>query len=108
MKKIEGQDIMGNSKVNFEQKINKLKSKPNQKVLEDEYIKVFLNIISGPSVGNKVFGVWVKVAQRQINHVKGRSKRIGQFPQRLNSNKWKHSRHEKQIQCHQEQTRRPI
>jgi hypothetical protein len=43
----------------FEQKITKLKSKPNQKVLEDEYIKVYLliNIFIGLTIIDKVSGI---------------------------------------------------
>ena len=40
MKKIEGQDYGNGSRTTFEDKINKLKSKPDKKVLEEEYIKV--------------------------------------------------------------------
>lgn len=39
-KKVEGHDLAKTTKSNFEQTIQNLKSKPNQKVLEDEYINV--------------------------------------------------------------------
>lgn len=64
VKKIEGQDLFGGSKTNFEQKINKLKSKPNQKVLEDEYIKVFFTLTSGPSIRNQVPRIRTETSER--------------------------------------------
>ena len=39
-RKVEGHDLAKTTKTNFEQTVNNLKSKPNQKVLEDEYINV--------------------------------------------------------------------
>ena len=43
---MEGQDYANGSRTNFEDKINKLKSRPDKKVLEEEYIKVryFYNV----------------------------------------------------------------
>ena len=64
---------MGGSKTNFEDKINKFKSKPDKKVLEEEYIKVNLSIISGPSIRNQVPWIRTEIAQRQVNHRKGGS-----------------------------------
>ena len=68
---------MTSSKGNFEQKINKLKSKPNQKVLEDEYIKVTFIRNSGAARRNQILGILVKAVKRQINHGEGRCKRVG-------------------------------
>lgn len=55
----------------FEQKITKLKSKPNQKVLEDEYIKVYLliNIFIGLTIIDKVSGIWTKITKGQIDNL---------------------------------------
>lgn len=39
-RKVEGHDMAKTTKTNFEQTVQNLKSKPNQKVLEDEYINV--------------------------------------------------------------------
>lgn len=39
-RKVEGHDLAKTTKTNFEQTVQNLKSKPNQKVLEDEYINV--------------------------------------------------------------------
>ena len=39
-RKIQGHDLGGTVKSNFEQTVHNLKTKPNQKVLEDEYINV--------------------------------------------------------------------
>lgn len=39
-RKVEGHDFSKTSKTNFEQTVNNLKNKPNQKVLEDDYINV--------------------------------------------------------------------
>lgn len=39
-RKVEGHDLGKTTKSNFEQTVNHLKSKPNQRVLEDEYINV--------------------------------------------------------------------
>jgi hypothetical protein len=39
-RKVEGHDLGKTTKSNFEQTVQNLKSKPNQKVLEDEYINV--------------------------------------------------------------------
>lgn len=41
-RKVEGHDLAKTTKTNFEQTVQNLKSKPNQKVLEDEYIKVWI------------------------------------------------------------------
>jgi hypothetical protein len=43
-RKVEGHDLAKTTKSNFEQTIQNLKSRPNQKVLEDEYINVTVAI----------------------------------------------------------------
>lgn len=40
VRKVEGQDFGKTAKSSFEQNVQNLRSKPNQKVLEDEYINV--------------------------------------------------------------------
>ena len=40
VRKVEGQDFGRTAKSSFEQNVNNLRSRPNQKVLEDEYINV--------------------------------------------------------------------
>lgn len=68
VKKIEGQDFFAGSKTTFEDKINKLKSKPDKKVLEEEYIKVIFSIISGSPRRNKVPVIRTEAPERQGNH----------------------------------------
>ena len=47
IKKVEGHDFGKTSKSNFEQTVNNLKNKPNQKVVEDEYINVHMVEVRG-------------------------------------------------------------
>ena len=44
-RKVEGHDLGRTAKSNFEQTVHNLKSKPNQKVLEDEYINVPMIVV---------------------------------------------------------------
>ncbi len=46
-KKIEGNDLGKTTKTNFEKTVNHLKTKPQNKVLEDEYIAVCVNLFRG-------------------------------------------------------------
>ena len=45
MRKVEGHDLGRSAKSGFEQTVQSLKTRPNQKVIEDEYIGVPMSLV---------------------------------------------------------------
>lgn len=101
-RKVEGHDLGKTTKSNFEQTVQNLKSKPQQKVLEDEYINVRL-ANSGPAGGDQVPGVRAEAAEGQVDPGAGGRERAGQLPEGRDPHQREHPGHEEQVQRHQGQ-----